>query len=45
VRRSTIITGNVGGKTIDPKKLEIQTPTITGFMLDTIKDSTATILI
>jgi hypothetical protein len=25
------ITGNVG-ETIDPKKLEIQTPTITGFM-------------
>jgi hypothetical protein len=24
-------------------KIEIQTPTITGFMLDTIKDSTATI--
>jgi hypothetical protein len=41
---STAITGNVG-ETIDPKKLEIQTPTITGFMLDTIKDSTATILI
>jgi hypothetical protein len=39
---STAITGNVG-ETIDPKKLEIQT--ITGFMLDTIKDSTATILI
>ncbi len=38
---STAITG-VAGQTIDPKLLEGQTPTTTGFILDKIKDSSAT---
>ncbi len=38
---STAITGNAN-QTIDPKLLENQTPTITGFILDTIKNSGAT---
>lgn len=37
---STVIT-SVASETIDPKLLEIQTPTTTGFILDTIKDSSA----
>lgn len=38
---STAITTNAG-KTIDPKLLENQTPTITGFILDKLKDNNAT---
>jgi hypothetical protein len=38
---STAIT-TVSGQTIDPKLLEGQTPTTTGFVLDTLKDSGAT---
>ncbi len=39
---STAITGTIN-QTIDPKLLEIQTPTTTGFVLDMIKDSGSTI--
>jgi hypothetical protein len=38
---STAITTNAG-ETIDPKLLENQTPTITGFILDKLKDNNAT---
>lgn len=38
---TTGLTTTVGG-TIDPKMLEVQTPTSTGFILDTIKDSGST---
>jgi hypothetical protein len=38
---STAIT-SVANKTIDPKLLENQTPTITGFILDKLKDNNAT---
>jgi len=39
---SSAITGTIN-QTIDPKLLEIQTPTTTGFVLDMIKDSGSTI--
>jgi hypothetical protein len=39
---STAITGG-SGETIDPKLLEGQTPSTTGFILDKIKDTSATI--
>lgn len=38
---STAITG-VAGQTIDPKLLEGQTPTTTGFIIDKLKDTSAT---
>lgn len=38
---STAITGGAG-ETIDPKLLEVQVPTTTGFVLDLIKDNTST---
>jgi len=38
---STAITGSAN-QTIDPKLLEIQTPSITGFVLDSLKNASAT---
>jgi hypothetical protein len=38
---TTAITGSAN-QTINPKLLEIQTPTITGFVLDSLKNATAT---
>ncbi len=39
---TTAITG-IASETIDPKLLEVQAPTVTGFILDSVKNTSATI--